>query len=86
MVDDIKVTINSLYLYISNLLPSVETQVMLNEATPNNFRISSDEWYTKRQLISEILIQHDIGSAQQVNSSKYLIGADQTQLRTTTPD
>ena len=36
MVDDIDVTINSLYLYIPNLIPSVETQLMFNEATQNN--------------------------------------------------
>ena len=33
MADDIKVTFNSLNLYIPNLLPSVETQLMFNEAT-----------------------------------------------------
>ena len=36
MVDDIKVTINNLYLFLPNLIPSVETQLMFNEATQNN--------------------------------------------------
>ena len=36
MTDDISVTINNLYLYVTNLIPSVETQVMFNEATQNN--------------------------------------------------
>ena len=36
MTDDINVTINILYLYVSNLLPSVETQVKFNEVTQNN--------------------------------------------------
>ena len=36
MADDINVTINSLYLYIPNLIPSVETQLMFNESTQNN--------------------------------------------------
>ena len=36
MADDINVTINNLYLYVPNLIPSVETQVMFNEATQNN--------------------------------------------------
>ena len=36
MADDINVTIKSLYLYIPNLIPSVETQLMFNEATQNN--------------------------------------------------
>ena len=36
MADDIKVTNNNLYLSVPNLTPSVETQVMFNEATQNN--------------------------------------------------
>ena len=36
MADDINVTISNLYLYVTNLIPSVETQVMFNEATQNN--------------------------------------------------
>ena len=43
MDDDINVTINSWYLYIPNLIPPVETQLMFNEATQNNYRISFDE-------------------------------------------
>ena len=86
MDDDIHVTINSLYLNITILIPSVETQLMFNEATQNNYKISFDEWYTERRIISDLLVQHDIGSAQSVNSPKYLIAANQTSLRTTTPD
>ena len=84
--DDINVTINSLYFYIPNLIPSVETQLMFNEATQNIYMISFDEWCTQRRLISDLLAQHDIGSAQQVNAPKYLICAHHTSLRTTTPD
>ena len=47
MADDIDVTINSLYLYVPNLIPSFETQLMFNEATQNNYKISFDEWYTE---------------------------------------
>ena len=36
MGDDINVTINDLYLFIPNVIPSVETQLMFNEATQNN--------------------------------------------------
>ena len=36
MADYINVTINNLYLYVPNLIPNVETQVMFNEATQNN--------------------------------------------------
>ena len=35
MTDDISVTINNLYLYIPNLIPSVETQLIFNKATQN---------------------------------------------------
>ena len=40
MTDDINVTINKLYLFIPNLLPSVETQLMFNEASQNIYKIS----------------------------------------------
>ena len=86
MEDDINVTINSMYLYIPNLIPSVETQLMFNEATQNIYKISFDEWYTERRIISDLLVQHDIGSAQNVIQPKYLICAHQTNLRATPPD
>ena len=86
MEDEIIVTINSLYLYIPNLIPSVETQLTFNEATQSNYKISFDKWYTKRRILSDLLIQHDIGSAQNVIQPKNLICAHLTNLRTTTPD
>ena len=55
MADDINVTINNLYLYVPNLIPSVETQVMFNKATQNNCKISFDERYTERRLISDTI-------------------------------
>ena len=60
LADDISVTINSLYLFIPILIPSVETQIINNEATQNNYRISYDEHYTERRVISDLLVQHDI--------------------------
>ena len=59
---------------------------MFNEATQSNCKISFDEWFTERRLISDLLVQHDIGSAQQINSPKYFISAHETGLRTTTPE
>ena len=85
MDGDINVTINSLYLLVPNLIPSVETQLMFNEATQNNYKIYLDEWYTERRVISDMIVQHDIRSAQQVNSPKYLICAHQTEDRTNAP-
>ena len=43
MADDINVTTNNLYLYVPNLIPNVENQVMFKEATQNNYKISFDE-------------------------------------------
>ena len=86
MDDDINVTIINLYLFVPNLIPSVETQIMFNEATQNNYKISFDDGYTERRVISDMIVQHDIGSAQQVNSPKYLIFAHQTKDRTNAPD
>ena len=81
MTDDMNVTINNLYLYVLYIIPSVETQVMFNEATQNNYKISCDEWFTERRIISDTITQLDIGSSQNVQSPKYLIGAHQTKDR-----
>ena len=35
MVDEINVNINNLYLFIPNLIPSVEPKLMFNEVTQN---------------------------------------------------
>ena len=82
MADDINVTINNLYLYVPNLISNVETQVMLNEATQNNYKITFDEWYTERRVISDTNTQLDI--VQHVNCPKYLTGAHQTRTRADT--
>ena len=63
-------TINSLYLYVPNLIPNVQTQVLFNEATQNIYKISFDEYYTERRVISDMITQMDIGSSEQVNSPK----------------
>ena len=84
MADDINVTIENLYLNGPNLTPSLETQVMFNEATQNNCKISYDEYFTERRVISDMITQFDIGSSQNVQSPKYLIGAHQTRTRSDT--
>ena len=81
MAHDIKVTIIKLYLFLPKLLPSVETQLMFNKATQNNYKISFDEYYTERQVIPDMIFQAVIGSTQQVSSPKNLICAHQTQDR-----
>ena len=81
MADDINVFINNLYLYVLNLIPSVETQVMFNETTQNNYKVYYDEYFTERRIISDQITQLDIGSSQNVQSPKYIIGAQQTRAR-----
>ena len=43
-------------------------------------------FFTERRIISDINVQHDIGSAQQVKSPKYSICAHQTKERICAPD
>ena len=68
MADDINVIINNLYLYVPNLIPNVKTQVMFNEATQNNYKITFDEWFPERQVKSDLITQMDIGTSQHVNN------------------
>ena len=79
MADDINVTNNNLYLYVPYLIPSVETQVMFIGATQNNYKISYDEYFTERRVISDQITHFHIGSSQNVQSPKYIIGAHQTR-------
>ena len=61
MDDDISVTNNNFYLFVTKLIPSVETQLKFNEATQNNYKISFDERYTERRVLSDMIFQLDIG-------------------------
>ena len=81
LADDINETINNLHLYVPNLIPNVETKVVFNEATQNNYNIIFDEWYTERRVTSDTTTQLDIGTSQHVNSPKYLIAVHQTRIR-----
>ena len=84
LANDITVTINSLYLFVPNLIPNSETQVIFNEAIMNNYTIRFDSWYTERKISNDGReLQVDIGSAQHINSPLYLITAFQTADRTT---
>ena len=64
MADDINVTLKILYLLTSNLIPSFETQLTVNGATQNKYKTTFDEYYTERRVISDLILQHDIASAQ----------------------
>ena len=54
--DDINVNNNSLYLFIPKLIPSVETQLLFNEATQNNYKKSYDDYFTEIQVKSDLLV------------------------------
>ena len=82
----INVTIHSLYLFVPFLIPTTETQLMFNESIQNNYRIFFDERYTERRIVSDQIFQVDIGSAQSVNSPKYVICAHQTETRSSLPN
>ena len=57
---------------------------MFNESIMNNHTITFDSWYTERKISNDCReLQVDIGSAQNINSPKYLISAFQTNARTT---
>ena len=86
MADDIKINFEKLYHYKSNSIPSVETQLMFNEATQKNYRTSYDEYYTETRIISHMIVQVDICSAQQVSSPEYLTCAHQAQNRIDGPN
>ena len=84
IADDNNVIINSLYLYVPQVIPSTSTQVMFNEAIMNNYTITFDSWYTERKISNDSReFQVDIGSAKNTIGPKYLISAFQTNARTT---
>ena len=84
---DINETFNSLYLYVPILIPKSQTQVMLNESIMNIYTITLDSWYTERKISNDGReLQVDIGSAQHINSPKYIIGTFQTNARIGTPN
>ena len=84
---DINVTISNLLLYVPTLIPNTETQYMFNESIMKNCTITFDYWYAERKTSNVGReLQVDIGSAQQINSPKYLIRVFQTQNRIGVPN
>ena len=69
----INMTVNSLFLYAPILIPNSQTQVLFNETIMKIYRITFVSWYTERQISKDGReLQVDIGSAQHINSPKYL--------------
>ena len=69
-------------MFVPIFVPISPAKTLFNETKKNFYTITYDSWYTKRKLSTDgNELQVDIGSAQHVNSSKYLIGAFQTEAR-----
>ena len=49
--DDVNVTITSISLFISQIIPSPETQLIFNEAISKNFTLSYESWTTDRKPV-----------------------------------
>ena len=80
--DDVNVTINSISLFIPQLIPSPETQVIFNEAISQTFTLSYEPWTTDRKPVDTAReFQLDISSASNINSPLYLIAAHQKTQR-----
>ena len=82
----IDVTMNSLRLYESFLIPSTDTQGIFNESIQNRQRIMSEEWYTERRLVTDQTYQFNIGSSRLQIFPKYLICAHQSENRSGLPN
>ena len=60
---------------------------MFNDSIKNSFTLSFDSWTNDRKTAdTQLEYQIDIGSAQNINSPKYLIVAHQTAARTGVPN
>ena len=80
--DAINVTINSLYLFVPTLIPDAATQSMFNNSIKDNFKISFDSLTSERKVVDiDLEYRIDIGSAQNINSPKYIIEAHQSLAR-----
>ena len=80
--DDVNVTINSISLFIPQLKPSPETQVIFNEAFLQTFTLSYESWTTDRKPVDTAReFQVDISSASNINSPLCLIAAQQKTQR-----
>ena len=80
--NEVNVTINSINLYIPQIIPSPETQVYFNEAFSKTFTLSYESWTTDRKPVDKAReFQIDISSASNINSPLYLIAAHQKTQR-----
>ena len=67
--NDVNVTINSINLFIPQIIPSPATQVYFNEAFSKTFTLSYESWTTDPKLVDTAKeFQVDISSASNINS------------------
>ena len=80
--NDVNVTINSISLFVPQIIPSPETQVIFNEAFSKTFILSYETWTTDRKPVDTAReFQIDISSASNIKSTLYLIAAHQKTQR-----
>ena len=67
--NDVNVTINSISLFVPQIIPFPETQYIFNEAISKTFQVSYEFWTTDRKPVDTAReIQIDISSASNINS------------------
>ena len=80
--DDIKVNFNKFFLFLPIFIPDAQTQAMFNDSIKDSFLLSFDHWTSDRKTVDiQLEYQVEIGSAQNINSPKYLIAVHQTADR-----
>ena len=80
--NDVNVTINSISLFVPQIIPSPETQVIFIETISKTFTLSYESWTTDRKPVDTAReFQVDISSASNINSLFYLIAAHQKTQR-----
>ena len=76
---DIKVNFNKLFLFVTKFFPDAQTQTMFNDSIKDSLTLSFDHWTSDRKTVdTQLEYQVGIGSAQNINSPKYLIAVHQT--------
>ena len=80
--NDVNVTIISISLFIPQIKPSPETQVIFNETISKTFTLSYESWTTDRKPVDTAReFQIDISSASNLNRPLYHLAAHQKTQR-----
>ena len=87
LANDILVKMDKLFLYVQILIPDAETQIMFNDSFKKKSTLSFESWSTDRKTVdTQLEYQVHIGSAQNINSPKYLLVAHETAARIGDPN